>query len=1532
MTLPLPSFTHPLVRAVGLLMLLGTSLLIQAQSIRYVKPAATGAGNGSSWANASGNLQAMINTSAATDQVWVAAGTYKPTTTTDRTISFSMKTGVVIYGGFAGSETSLSQRPAVNLTTPSSTTLSGDIGTAGSKDDNSYHVIRNPLGLTTSAVLDGFVITGGRAKGVSDPHNSGGGIFNQGTYSDCNPLIRNCAFQDNTATYGGAIYNNGSNYGVSSPVLINCSFQGNSANYGGAMCSWGIDGTSSPVLINCFFQNNSAASVGGAMYNDGGAGTTNPTLANCVVFGNGRANTFYTNNNSRLTATYSLLEAGVSNFTDGGSNLTTAVSPFVSATDARLNACAPAINSGNNGANTTATDLAGNPRIFPSGGPGTPAVIDMGAYEYQAAPGQTPIVAIPSVSTAMVGVAFSQNFTASGGTSPYSYSVASGSLPTGLSLDNTGLVSGMPAQAGSFTLTVLGRDATGCSGMSAPYVLTVAPASPIRYVRAGGTGSGSSWADASGDLQSQINVTGAQQVWVAQGTYKPGGEANTDRNLSFAMKNRVAIYGGFPASGSPGSLTARNPDRFTSVLSGDIGAVGNNDDNSYHVVFNPEGLNASAVLDGVVITGGNANARDVNSAKSYGGGMYTAGGSPTLINCRFMNNSASVTGGGLHNRGSNPTLLNCSFLTNSANYGGGMGNDGGSPSLTNCSFLTNSAGFGGGMSNERSSPTLTNCSFAGNNAGEVGGGMYNNYSNFKLTNCSLLNNTTDFYGGGVYNSVSRVTLTNCVVFGNKGANTFYNSTYGGNYSSVTVTYSLLEAGVADFTDGDSNLTTTVSPFVSSTNARLNGCSPAINTGLNSANSTTTDLDGNPRLFGSRIDMGAYEYQAAPGVVTLTAPGVSTATVGVAFNQNFTASGGTGPYTYTMASGSLPTGLSLDNMGVLSGTPTQAGSFTLIVLGRDATGCSGEGAPYELTVSEAVVEPTGPFAITAVTTISCTPILPNRYSLSFTPRYSGLTGQPITFRVLNELLPTTQAAPYTLQLYTDNPRITLSAVQTSSPTEATYSYDWLEACRASESTNTAPRLVMAIPDQAATVGVGYSYVIPPGTFTDDQTPGSLRLSARGLPPGISLTGYTLWGVPSTTLGSPFSVTLTASDPGNLSVSISVGFVVAPVPAEQPQPTPPFAITGVSLLSCTPVANRININFSPRYAGLSGQPIAFRVENELVATNEPGPYSLTLYRDNPVITLKATQTGSVGEASFAYNWLAACASAGQDNTPPRVNSPVASQTATVGQAFNLNLANTFADQETPNQLSLVAGGLPAGLSLAGSTISGTASASGVSMVTIRATDPGSLSVSTSFTITVVPVGIEPPTPPVTASFSLRGVTTVSCEVVSAGQRRVSFTPRYSGLDGSPVSFSVVNEMLPTTQPGPYTLRLYTDNPTITLKAIQSGTPGEASFSYDWLAACNAGARMGALAERVLSVRVLGNPVQNGQVLVEVGGAEGGPLQFNLTDMRGQVMGSYQVESAGSLERHTFEVGRHPASLLLLRASTPTQSRTVNVLKAD
>ena len=169
----------------------------------YVTESGSGLQNGTSWANAfsAAQLQSAINLGV--PQVWVAAGTYKPTTGSDRSISFAMKNGVTIYGGFNGTETFLGQR---NWNT-NITILSGDIGTNLVSTDNSYHVVSN-LNLNNTAILDGFTIQGGCDNPASG-NGLGAGILNLSS----SPVIINCKIINNTvisidaAASGAALYN-----------------------------------------------------------------------------------------------------------------------------------------------------------------------------------------------------------------------------------------------------------------------------------------------------------------------------------------------------------------------------------------------------------------------------------------------------------------------------------------------------------------------------------------------------------------------------------------------------------------------------------------------------------------------------------------------------------------------------------------------------------------------------------------------------------------------------------------------------------------------------------------------------------------------------------------------------------------------------------------------------------------------------------------------------------------------------------------------------------------------------------------------------------------------------------------------------------------------------------------------------------------------------------------------------------------------------------------------------------------------------
>ncbi len=258
-------------------------------AIRYVTPTGAGTLDGTSWANAlpGTSLQAAIDASSVNDEVWVASGTYYTTTTTNRTISFGMRNGVTIYGSFLGTETLLSQRVLTNGLT---SVLSGEIGGVGIAD-NSYNVVYNQE-LDNTAIIDGFIIEGGNdnRSPTSSGNGLGGGMYNHGynTGGYCHPIVRNCLFRQNTASWGAGAFNNGYGGGNTLPTYINCVFSQNHALIeAGGMDSYGVGGTASPTVINTIFYENTSATNVGAMYAWGGdGGNCHPVLINCAFINN----------------------------------------------------------------------------------------------------------------------------------------------------------------------------------------------------------------------------------------------------------------------------------------------------------------------------------------------------------------------------------------------------------------------------------------------------------------------------------------------------------------------------------------------------------------------------------------------------------------------------------------------------------------------------------------------------------------------------------------------------------------------------------------------------------------------------------------------------------------------------------------------------------------------------------------------------------------------------------------------------------------------------------------------------------------------------------------------------------------------------------------------------------------------------------------------------------------------------------------------------------------------------------------------
>ena len=319
----------------------------RAQAQIHVDADANGASDGSSWTDAYTDLQDALSAATGTDQIWIAAGTYTPTVPLDgsdaRTATFYIsgdQDGLTIYGGFAGTETALSERDLVANETLLSGDLNGDDTSGGDNSENAYHVLvfdgGNGIGtdveanITGDTVLDGVTVSGGNANS-GFPDSAGGGLFcdgqgsSNGTGNVCSLRIRGSIFTGNSADFGGAILNNGISGGKSSPQITGALFTGNTADSGGAIYNFGFGGESSPQIISATFSGNSADNFGDAIHNDGEEGASSTQITNTILWGNGASGSddeIY-NNEASPTLSYTLIEGGQAGISDNNGSSTT---------------------------------------------------------------------------------------------------------------------------------------------------------------------------------------------------------------------------------------------------------------------------------------------------------------------------------------------------------------------------------------------------------------------------------------------------------------------------------------------------------------------------------------------------------------------------------------------------------------------------------------------------------------------------------------------------------------------------------------------------------------------------------------------------------------------------------------------------------------------------------------------------------------------------------------------------------------------------------------------------------------------------------------------------------------------------------------------------------------------------------------------------------------------------------------------------------------------------------------------------------
>lgn len=233
------------------------------------------------------------------------------------------------------------------------------------------------------------------------------------------------------------------------------------------------------------------------------------------------------------------------------------------------------------------------------------------------------------------------------------------------------------------------------------------------------------------------------EIRVAQGVYKADQgtrQVPGDTWATFMLRNGVTLRGGY-AGGEGADPNVRDVNQFQTILHGDLKdndalGIANLTDNS-QVVVTSISNDHTALLDGFTVTAGRGwsgpgiscyysdalflnlritRNRSEGREGGYGGGMYIAGGEPTLMNCLFESNWALAEGGGLWCQSkARPTLIGCRLKSNTASVGGGLSVAQSDLALTNCLFENNEAGFGAGLASRFGGHALlSNCTFFGN--------------------------------------------------------------------------------------------------------------------------------------------------------------------------------------------------------------------------------------------------------------------------------------------------------------------------------------------------------------------------------------------------------------------------------------------------------------------------------------------------------------------------------------------------------------------------------------------------------------------------------------------------------------------------------------------------------------------------------------------------------------------------------------------------------------------------------------------------
>ncbi|MDW8412838.1 MAG: putative Ig domain-containing protein [Acidobacteriota bacterium] len=872
-----------------------------------------------------------------------------------------------------------------------------------------------------------------------------------------------------------------------------------------------------------------------------------------------------------------------------------------------------------------------------------------------------------------IGVSYSQTITASGGTAPYMFSVSAGTLPTGLTLNSgTGVISGTPTAAGTYTFTVTATDANGCSGGQ---IYTITISCPTITLSPATLPNGTIAVPYSQTITAS-GGTAPYTFGVTVGSIPPG----------LTLNSATGVLSGTPTA--TGSYT------FTVTATDANGCTGSQ---TYTVAINcptitlspatlPNGTIAVPYSQTITASGGTAPYTFSVSAGTLPPGLTLNSGTGVISGTPTAAGSYTFT----------VTATDANSCTGSQTY----------TVAINCPTITLSpATLPNGTIAVPYSQTITASGGTAPYTFSVSAGT--------LPPGLTLNSGTGVISGtptaaGSYTFTVTATDAN----GCTGSQTY---TVAINCPTITLSPAALPNG---FIGVPYSQTITASggtaPYTFSVSI---GTLPP---GL-TLNSGTGVISGTPTFVGSysfiitATDANGCTGSQSYSVTIITCPTITLSpaalpngSVGVPYSQTITASGGTAPHTFSVSAGTLPPGLTLNSgTGVLSGTPTTVGTYTFTVTATDTNGCTGSQA-YSVTITACPTITLSPASLPAGT-------VGTAYSQTFTA--TGGTA-PYTFSVSAGTLP---------------PGLTLNSgtgVISGTPTTAgTYTFTVTatdtNGCTGSRNytvTVTCPTInLTAISPTTGTVGTALTRVI---SASGGTSPYIFTLTGGTLPPGLTLsiinsTQAQISGTP--TAAGTYNFTITATD--NLGCSGSRNYTMT-------MNCPTITLTPAA---GTLPAGTAGTPYSQTFTATGGTPprtfsstgtlppgLTLNSATGVLSGTPTGPTATYNF------TVTATDVYGCSSATQSYSLTIICATI--------TVSPMTLPNGTTGVAYSQTITATGGSGTYT--FSVSAGTLPTGLTLNSGTgvISGTPTVSGTFTFTITATDTNGCPGSQSYTVTI------------------------------------------------------------------------------------------------------------------------------------------------------------------------------------------------------